>query len=163
MIAPLAESEQDPQDFGGEFDEGDEEEGEGGEQDGAALDRVICDKLKQQTEQPRAPSASGGALEKQPSNESEFSAKTPPPELMGTLSEANKKEMVEPIPVYACTSSGDAQPTTGNLTVKKRRKKRDSAGHKVDSAGDGKEAAMDSEGPAEAESKGDPVCPWEDE
>lgn len=174
MIAPLAEVEQDPQD-----EEEEEELTEAGHEEDD-LERVICDKLKQQKDQQASVhgascvgvSGGGGGLEKQQSNDSEISAKTPPPELLGTLTEANKKEMVEPIPVYACSSAGagekeDAEQTPTNVaTVKKRRKRREGEGkgsdgqpkHK-DTEGEVKDAAEGSE----TEAKGDPVCPWEDE
>lgn len=181
MIAPLAEIEQDPQDE--DFGEREEEE-DGDDDENQDLERVICDKLQQQVGQSaRVPSTSAadpehggggsGGLEKQPSNESEFSTKTPPPELMGTLTEANKRDMLEPIPVYACSSGEQQQqapPTAGNLPLKKRRKKREGGGsggeakQKGDATGVEEDKAAEPAGEGEVEpTKGDPVCPWEDE
>lgn len=189
MIAPLAEVEQDPQDedFDEEEDDGEEEEddeGDGGADGGGAYVAlteenegvVSCDKLQQQEpDQSSAPSASG--LEKQQSNESEVSAKTPPPELFSTLSEANKRDMVEPIPVYACkptTTEGGGQGGSSSRKsedpgTKKRRKKRDPSGVKAVVSGSGAAAEGGTKddgsrpGGSETEPKGNPVCPWDDE
>lgn len=185
MIAPLAEVEQDPQDedFDGE-DEGEEEDEEEEEEEGVdggayvALTEendggVSCDKLQQQEmDQSSAPSASG--LEKQQSNESEVSAKTPPPELFSMLSEANKREMVEPIPVYACTTGGgggggapgSSSRKSEDPGTKKRRKKRDPSAVKAAVAGSAEGGTKDDgsrPGESESEPKGNPVCPWDDE
>lgn len=181
MIAPLAEVEQDPQDFG------EEEENEDEKEDVEGRERMICDKLKQHKDLKdvsstvsasiAAPGCSGGGLEKQQSNESELS-KTPPPELHGMLSEENKKDIAEPIPIYACTSGGsgvgpDGAEASGGVKnenpppaantggVKKRRKKREGATTETKAEGDDGAAAAATGG--DAEPKGDPVCPWEDE
>lgn len=143
MIAPLAEVEQDPQDedFGMEL--GDDE---------VVEEENVGKKVKDRE------------LEKQQSNESEFSAKTPPPGLLASLPEDHKKDLVEPIPLYACAKEpveGEAQASNSTLALKKKRRKR-KEGETVE--GDAKDVAAVVEGEVSgAEAKGDPVCPWEDE
>lgn len=149
-IAPLAEVEQDPQDD--EYDDDDSY------REKETIDEmIICDKLQRQLM--KQPSSSIG-LETQLSNESDMSkteSLPPPPNITAALTESERKDMVEPVPVYPSSS-----PHTPAVTTRRRRKKRENTDSKTASE-DGKDEQLPKTDVNPEELKGNPVCPWEDE